>query len=119
MSEFLRRLRFLFSRARFERELEEEMRHHFGDVGGDPRRFGNIALIKEDSRAMWTFAFWEQFAQDIRYGLRAMTANKLFTAMAALSLALGIGANTAIYSFMDAIMIRALCLSRIPANSRL
>jgi predicted permease len=57
---------------------------------------------------MWTFALWEQFAQDIRYALRAMLANKLFTAMAALSLALGIGANTAIYSFMDAIMLRAL-----------
>lgn len=57
---------------------------------------------------MWTFTFWEQFAQDIRYGLRTMAANPLFTAMAALSLALGIGANTAIYSFMDAIMLRAL-----------
>ena len=57
---------------------------------------------------MWTFALWEQFAQDIRYGLRAMLANKIFTTMAALSLALGIGANTAIYSFMDAIMLRAL-----------
>jgi len=57
---------------------------------------------------MWTFAFWEQFAQDIRYGMRAMAGNKLFTAMAVLSLALGIGANTAIYSFMDAMFMRSL-----------
>ena len=64
---------------------------------------------------MWTGTFWEQFAQDIRYGLRAMAANKLFTAMAVLSLALGIGANTAIYSFMDAIMVRALPV-RIPSE---
>src|SRR5580693_39544 len=110
MSEFVRRLRFVFSRARFERELEEEMRHHLALKAeqGRPANFGNIALLKEDSRAMWTFSFWEQLAQDIRYGLRAMAANKLFTAMAALSLALGIGANTAIYSFMDAIMLRAM-----------
>ena len=57
---------------------------------------------------MWTFAFLEQFAQDVRYALRAMAANPLFTATAVLSLALGIGANTAIYSFMDAILLRAL-----------
>ena len=57
---------------------------------------------------MWTFGFLEQLAQDIRYALRAMAANPLFTATAALSLALGIGANTAIYSFMDAILMRSL-----------
>jgi macrolide transport system ATP-binding/permease protein len=111
MKEAWRRLGWLLRRDRFEREFEEEIRHHLALSGGDEtarRRFGNITLIKEESRAMWTFAFWEQFAQDIRYGLRAMLANKLFTAMAVLSLALGIGANTAIYSFMDAIMLRAL-----------
>ncbi len=50
----------------------------------------------------------EQLAQDVRYAMRAMAANPLFTATAVLSLALGIGANTAIYSFMDAILLRAL-----------
>ena len=57
---------------------------------------------------MWTFTFLEQLAQDLRYALRTMAANPLFTATAALSLALGIGANTAIYSFMDAILMRSL-----------
>jgi macrolide transport system ATP-binding/permease protein len=115
MKELLRRLWFLLRRAEFERDLEEEMRHHLAlsaqDRGGAEiasRRFGNITLLKEESRAMWTFNFWEQLAQDIRYGLRTMAANPLFSAMAVLSLALGIGANTAIYSFMDAIMLRAL-----------
>jgi len=51
---------------------------------------------------------WEQFLQDLRYALRMVAAHPLFTAMAALSLALGIGANTAIYSFMDSILMRAL-----------
>src|SRR5258708_39459550 len=50
----------------------------------------------------------EQFIQDLRYALRTMARQPLFTLMAALSLALGIGANTAIYSFIDAILMRAL-----------
>ena len=54
----------------------------------------------------------EQLAQDIRYAFRTMAVNRLFAAMAVLSLALGIGANTAIYSFMDAIMLRALPVER-------
>jgi len=57
---------------------------------------------------MRLFAFWEQVRQDVRYALRVMAGQPLFTAMATLSLALGIGANTAIYSFMDAILLRAL-----------
>jgi macrolide transport system ATP-binding/permease protein len=57
---------------------------------------------------MWTWTFLEQLSQDIRYALRTMADSKLFTAMVVLSLALGIGANTAMYSFMDAIMVRAL-----------
>ncbi len=57
---------------------------------------------------MSTANFWEPFAQDIRYSFRSMASSKLFTGMAVLSLALGIGANTAIYSFMDSVMLRAL-----------
>lgn len=62
----------------------------------------------EDESYMTTVHFWEPFAQDIRYTFRSMAASKLFTGMAVLSLALGIGANTAIYSFMDGVMLRAL-----------
>jgi macrolide transport system ATP-binding/permease protein len=115
MRELLRRIRFLFHRAEYERDLEEEMRHHFalleegGKLGVETRRqFGNITSLKEESRSMWTFALLEQFTQDLRYAVGTMAANPLFTATAVLSLALGIGANTAIYSFMDAILLRAL-----------
>src|SRR5947209_6908637 len=54
------------------------------------------------------FGFGEQLLHDLRYAARMMAAQPLFSAMAALSLALGIGANTAIYSFMDAILVSAL-----------
>ena len=57
---------------------------------------------------MWTWRFLEQLEQDFRYALRAMIHNRGFTALAVLSLALGIGANTAIYSFMDSILLRSL-----------
>lgn len=59
---------------------------------------------------MWTWTLWEQFLQDLRYGFRAMAANPLFTAIAVISLALGIGANTAIFSFMDAILLKTLAV---------
>src|ERR1035438_6715149 len=81
-----RRLLWRFRRSRYERELEEEIAHHLAMSGGDAaahRRFGNVTSIQEESRSMWTFAVWEQCVQDFRYAVRALSANKLFTAMAA------------------------------------
>ncbi len=72
------------------------------------RDFGNVPLVKEEIRGMWGWTSLERLGQDVRYGWRALCKNPLFTTMAVLSLALGIGANTAIYSVMDAIMVRAL-----------
>ncbi len=119
MRELLRRFEYFFRRAEYERDLDDEMAHHLAMLEEDKnlgsavqKQFGNSTSLKEESRSMWTFAFLEQLAQDIRYALRAMAANPLFTATAALSLALGIGANTAIYSFMDAILIRSLPVTR-------
>jgi macrolide transport system ATP-binding/permease protein len=119
MKPLWRRLQWFFHRDRFEREMEEEIRHHlalkaieYGSPEAACRQFGNVTLVKEDSRRMWIGTFLEQLGQDIRYAVRAMFANKLFSAMAILSLALGIGANTAIYSFMDAIMLRAMPVAR-------
>lgn len=119
MKSLLRRLKFLWNRRRLEADLDEEIRDHLerkaahlGDADAARRQFGNISSVKEESRPMWTGNFIEQLAQDVRYALRAMSANRLFTAVTILSLALGIGANTAIYSFMDAVMLRALPVSK-------
>src|ERR1700761_4219877 len=72
------------------------------------RDFGNVSLLKEDVREIWMWASLQRLSQDVRYGWRTLRSNLLFTCMAVLSLALGIGANTAIYSVMDAMMLRAL-----------
>src|SRR5438046_166843 len=72
------------------------------------RRFGDVGLKHEESREIWMTRFWSELGQDVRYGCRTMTANKAFSALAVLSLALGIGANTAIYSFMESILLRSL-----------
>jgi macrolide transport system ATP-binding/permease protein len=107
--EFLRRLAYYFQRRRFEEELDEEMRHHHALAG--PKRFGSVTRWKEESRAIWGWTLGEQLFQDLRYALRAMLKNRAFTALAVLSLAQGIGANTAIFSFMDAILLRSLPVS--------
>jgi putative ABC transport system permease protein len=72
------------------------------------RALGNTTAIKEDTRAVWRWIALEQFLQDLRYGLRGLRNNPAFTATAVLSLALGIGANTAVFSLIDALMLRWL-----------
>lgn len=72
------------------------------------RRFGNVGLKLEESREIWITRFWSELGQDVRYGFRAILTNKAFSALAVLSLALGIGANTAIYSLMESILLRSL-----------
>jgi predicted permease len=123
MTPFFRKFTWWRQRRRKEDELREELEFHLANDADERqtdglseeqarwaarRDLGNVTRLREDTRALWSWILLEQLAQDLRYGLRMMAANKTFTAMAILSLALGIGANTAIFSFMDAILRRSL-----------
>ena len=126
MTSLFRKFTWWLQRRRKEDELREELQFHLAEeaderqADGLPedqarwaarRDLGNVTLLREDTRTLWSWILLEQLAQDLRYGLRTMVKNRVFTALAALSLALGIGANTAIYSFMDAILLRSLPVS--------
>ena len=123
MTPLFRRLQWWLHRRRREDEVREELQFHLAEemeqrqadgLSADAARaaaqrdLGNATLLREDARTVWSWVLLEQFAQDLRYGLRGMVKDRMFTALAALTLALGIGANTAIYSFMDAILLRSL-----------
>jgi len=92
-------------------ETEERIRSgmsHENAASASRRDFGNVLRLKEDVREVWNWLWLQRLGQDIRYGWRTLRNSPLFAAMAVLSLALGIGANTAIYSLIDAMMLRAL-----------
>jgi predicted permease len=113
------RLKALANRRSLERDLDEELAFHLDmrarKNGGDPaaqraarRQFGNATRIRETCRELWTFAALEALWKDLRYAVRTLRKTPVFSAVAVLSLALGIGANTALFSLMDVMLLRAL-----------
>ena len=71
-------------------------------------KFGNVTRVMEETWKVWSFPFLEQFVADVCFGVRALRKNPAFTVVAVLTLALGIGANTAIFSVMESVVLAPL-----------
>jgi predicted permease len=123
LRELARRLRMLVHRRQFDAELEEEMRLHLelrkqdqlesGMTAGDAqaaarRKFGNVTSLTERSNLAWGWEWLEHLTQDLRFGLRILSKNPGVTFVIILTLALGVGANTAIFGLVNGILLQRL-----------
>jgi|CXWL01.1.fsa_nt_gi predicted permease len=131
---FFRRLSYLFRRQATEAEMAEEMRYHLDQRmagkladGLSPeeaflaaqRRFGNLASIQEQAREARGWRGLENFWHDLQLGVRSLRQSPGFTLLAVITLALGIGANTSMFSVLNGVMLKPLPYAHLPQLDRL
>src|SRR5579859_2009744 len=113
----------LISRRRMYGDMSEEIRAHLEEkveelvADGMPRKdadaaarreFGNVTLMEEDGRDVWRWVWIENFLMDVRYGLRMLGRNPVFTAAGLFTIAIGIGANAAVFSVVNSVLLKPL-----------
>jgi hypothetical protein len=128
-NDLLLRLRALARRRRAEGELEEELKFHLAMEAHKNRaagmsdaqsrqsaraRFGGLERVREECRDIRGLTFLENLARDMHYGLRVLWRTPVFTIVAVMSLGIGIGANTAVFSLLDTVLLRMLPVVRNP-----
>ena len=128
LRQFRRRLAVLFHRERFDCELEEEMRSHLEMEAEENRangmdanrarlaarkQFGNLALVSEDSRSAWSWAYFDTLAADVRHAFRRIRRRPGVAALAVISLAIAFAPSVTMFSVMD-----RLFLTRLPLRPR-
>jgi predicted permease len=116
-------LKQLFSRRHLYNDLSAEMQQHLEEkieeliASGMPRNeataaarraFGNVTLAEEDSRDVWRWLSIENFLAEVRYGLRMLRHNPVFTTVGLLTIAIGIGANAAVFSVVNSVLLKPL-----------
>src|SRR6516164_3482231 len=116
-------LKQLFSRRRLYSELSEEIQAHLDEkteeleAGGMSREearhaarreFGNVGVAEENAREVWRWPSIEDFLLDVRYGLRTLCHNPVFTVVGLLTIAIGIGANAAVFSVVNSVLLKPL-----------
>jgi len=120
-------LKQLFSRRRLYSELSEEIQAHLDEkteelvAGGMSREearhaarreFGNVGLAEENAREVWRWPTIEDFLLDVHYGLRTLRHNPVFTVVGLLTIAIGIGANAAVFSVVNSVLLKPLNYSK-------